>query len=146
MGALIGGATAADIEALYEYGILIGLAFQIQDDLLDTFGDEETFGKAIGGDIMTNKKTYLLISALERGDTQQRRDLAQWMSLKDPIREEKIAGVRALFEQTGARKATEEKIEQLFSQAMSKLREMEIPAEGKRAFIDNAQKLFKRKK
>lgn len=146
MGALAGGATAQETQSLYEYGILIGLAFQLQDDMLDSFGNPETFGKAIGGDIMDNKKTYLLIKAYEGADAQQRRELQAWMSNPEAVREEKVEAVKAIFQVTGAKDATQAKIEQLFAQAMSKLREMEIPAEGKRYFIDYANTLFKRDK
>ncbi len=146
IGALAGGATAQDTQALYDYGILIGLAFQLQDDLLDSFGDPATFGKAIGGDIMENKKTYMLISALALADSGQKREIQAWLANPDPVREEKIEAMRDLFEATGARTATEKKVEELYDKAMSKLREMEIPAEGKRYFIDYADKLFKRNK
>lgn len=146
IGALVGGATAADTQGLYDYGILLGLAFQLQDDLLDSFGNAATFGKAIGGDIMENKKTFLLINALDNADAQQKRELQAWMANADAVREEKVEAVKNLYEATGARGLTERKVEDLFSQAMSKLREMEIPAEGKRFFIDFANKLFKRDK
>lgn len=146
IGALAGGATVQETQALYEYGILIGLAFQLQDDLLDSFGDPATFGKAIGGDIMENKKTYLLIKAYEGADGQQKRELAAWMHNNDAVREEKVDAVRDLYEVTGARAATEKKVEDLFAEAMLKLREMEIPAEGKRCFINYANVLFKRDK
>ena len=146
IGALVGGAAAQETQALYDYGILIGLAFQLQDDLLDSFGDPATFGKAIGGDIMENKKTYMLISALSKADSSQRREMQNWMSNPDPVREEKVEAMRRLFEATGARAATEDKVKELYDEAMSKLREMEIPAEGKRYFIDYADKLFKRNK
>ncbi len=146
MGALIGGASLCDVEALYEYGIQLGIAFQIQDDLLDTFGDEKTFGKTIGGDIMSNKKTFLLTTALERATTEQRLELASWLSLTDPVREEKIEGVRNLFIATRAREVAQAKIESLYSKAMNDLRAMDITAEGKRMFIDSAEKLFHRTK
>lgn len=146
IGALAGGATVQETQALYEYGILIGLAFQLQDDILDSFGDPATFGKAIGGDIMENKKTYLLIKAYEGADGQQKRELAAWMHNNDAVREEKVDAVRDLYEVTGARAATEKKVEDLFAEAMLKLREMEIPAEGKRCFINYANVLFKRDK
>ena len=146
IGALAGGATVQETQALYEYGILIGLAFQLQDDLLDSFGDPATFGKAIGGDIMENKKTYLLIKAYEGADGQQKRELAAWMHNNDAVREEKVDAVRDLYEVTGARAATDKKVEDLFAEAMLKLREMEIPAEGKRCFINYANVLFKRDK
>lgn len=146
IGALAGGATSQDAKALYEYGTLIGMAFQLQDDLLDSFGDEATFGKAIGGDIMENKKTFLLINALGHSDAQHRRDLLEWIANRDAVREEKVDAVRGIFEVTGAREKTEAKVGQLFSEAMSKLREMEISAEGKRLLIDYAGQLFKRDK
>lgn len=146
IGALVGGAASQEVQALYDYGILIGLAFQLQDDLLDSFGNPETFGKAIGGDIMDNKKTYLLIKALAGADTNQKREIQAWMGNPDAVREEKVEAMRELFEATGARAATEEKVKELYDKAMSKLREMEIPAEGKRVFIDYANKMFKRDK
>lgn len=145
IGALVGGASAADTKVIYDFGILLGLVFQLQDDLLDTFGDAATFGKALGGDIMENKKTYLALSAMELADAKQRKDLVAWQQTHDAVREEKVAAVTALFEQTGARKATADKISVLYDQAMSSLRVMEIPAEGKRFFIDYADWLFKRK-
>ena len=74
-GAIIGGATADEQQAIYDYGIHLGLAFQIQDDLLDCFGDPETFGKAIGGDISCNKKTYLMLSALKNANPAQHAEI-----------------------------------------------------------------------
>ena len=90
MGAIIGNAPESDSEILYRFGINIGLAFQLQDDLLDSFGDPATFGKAIGGDIMENKKTYMLISALSKADSSQRREMQNWMSNPDPVRVKSI--------------------------------------------------------
>ncbi len=148
IGALIGGGSNKEVQALYDFSIGIGLAFQLQDDLLDTFGDEKTFGKEIGGDIMENKKTYLLISALQNADNEQRGELNKWIS-KDRdmvVRDEKVSAVRALYEITGARKATEAKMEELHANAMSILREMDISAQGKRFFADFADALLKRKR
>ena len=146
VGALIGGGTAGEVQELYDYGTLLGLAFQLQDDLLDSFGDEATFGKAIGGDIMSNKKTYLLINAYEMGDSQQKKELAHWVTSYDAVREEKIASVKALYEATGARQKTEDKIGQLFKQAQAKLTGMEMAADGKRFFLDFTAKMFMRDK
>lgn len=148
IGALIGGGSHKEVQAIYDFSIGIGLAFQLQDDLLDTFGDEKTFGKEIGGDIMENKKTYLLISALQNADTEQRGELIKWLS-KDRdmvIREEKVAAVRAIFETTGARQATVNKMEELHANAISTLREMDISAQGKRFFLNFADTLLKRKR
>ena len=146
IGALVGGANAQDTQALYDFGIKIGLAFQLQDDLLDTFGDQATFGKAIGGDIMEIKKTYLLLTAMDRSDSQQRKELLRWLGATVPNKDEKIQAVKKIFEATGARDVVEAEVENLFKEAMSGLREMEITAEGKRYLIDYANKLFKRNK
>lgn len=144
IGAMIGGATDSEIERLYQFGNAIGLAFQLQDDLLDTFGDEATFGKAIGGDIMENKKTYLLISALEHANATQKRELMQWINAENPNRDEKISAVRQIYNATGVKQMTEDKIEALHNQALEILREMDIAAEGKRFFTDFANSLIKR--
>lgn len=146
IGAMVGGANAQDTQALYDFGIKIGLAFQLQDDLLDSFGDQATFGKAIGGDIMENKKTYLLLTAMDRSDSQQRKELLRWLGATVPNKDEKIQAVKKIFEATGARDVVEAEVENLFKEAMSGLREMEITAEGKRYLIDYANKLFKRNK
>ncbi|MCQ2202918.1 MAG: polyprenyl synthetase family protein [Bacteroidales bacterium] len=146
IGALIGGANDADIKSLYDYSIDLGLAFQLQDDLLDTFGDEKTFGKAIGGDIMEGKKTYLLISALQKASAEQRAELEQWLTAKDAPRADKVAAVRSLYESTGAKEATEKKMEELYAKAMNTLKLMEISAEGKRFFADFGDRLLKRKR
>lgn len=144
IGALIGGADEADTNTLYDFGIHLGLAFQLQDDLLDTYGDEATFGKAIGGDIMENKKTFLLISALNNATIAQRHELATWIAAKEPDREEKITAVRTIYDAIGVRKQAEESIKKHYDAAISILREMEISAEGKRIFADFAASLIKR--
>ena len=92
LGAYLSGANAQQQEALYQYGINIGLAFQIQDDLLDVYGDPTTFGKAIGGDICCNKKTYILITALQRADNETRAELEHWLEISNQPKE-KIATV-----------------------------------------------------
>jgi geranylgeranyl diphosphate synthase type II len=117
-GAIIGGATEAEQEALYNYGIHLGLAFQIQDDLLDCFGDPATFGKAIGGDISCNKKTYLLLSALHRANPRQYSELTRWLALTSPSAE-KIEAVKALYIATQAREAAEQAIEQHTAEALA---------------------------
>ena len=117
-GAIIGGATEAEQEALYNYGIHLGLAFQIQDDLLDCFGDPATFGKAIGGDISCNKKTYLLLSALHRANHRQYSELTRWLALTSPSAE-KIEAVKALYIATQAREAAEQAIEQHTAEALA---------------------------
>lgn len=120
IGGYIAGATPAQQEALYQYGLHIGIAFQIQDDILDVYGDPKTFGKAIGGDICCNKKTFLLLTAMERADGETKAELLQWMmaSGKDT---EKIAAVTAIYNRLGVREAGEAVIEQHTSKALQQL-------------------------
>jgi len=122
-GAIIGGATEAQQDALYNYGIHLGLAFQIQDDLLDCFGDPKTFGKAIGGDISCNKKTYLLLSARDNADVKQRVELERWLMQTEPS-QEKIDAVKQLYIATQAREAAEQAIESHTGEALDCLREL----------------------
>ena len=91
IGAILAGAPVSDAEALYKFGEQIGLAFQLQDDLLDVYGDPEVFGKEIGGDIMCNKKTYMLINAFNRANAKQKKELQKWCSGEKFDRKEKVA-------------------------------------------------------
>ncbi len=120
-GAIIGGANEAQQEALYNYGIHLGLAFQIQDDLLDCFGDPKTFGKAIGGDISCNKKTYLLLSALGNADATQRAALERWFA-QNETSQEKIEAVKQLYIATQAREAAEQAIAKHTQEALDCLK------------------------
>ena len=120
IGGYIAGASTAQLEALYQYGLHIGLAFQIQDDILDVYGDPKTFGKAIGGDICCNKKTLLLLTALETEDAESKAELLQWLSVTDR-NEEKIAAVTALYNRLGVRKACETVMEAHTATALAQL-------------------------
>ena len=120
IGGYIAGATPTQQEALYEYGLHIGLAFQIQDDILDVYGDPKTFGKAIGGDICCNKKTYLLITALETADAESKAELLQWLMTTDRD-EEKIAAITAIYNRLGVREAGEVTMEEHTAQALMQL-------------------------
>jgi len=97
-GAIIGGANSKEAVSLYNFGIDVGISFQLQDDWLDVFGDESTFGKNIGGDIVTNKKTFLLITALNNLSSAGRKELQAWLDKKDFDRTEKVAAVRNLYD------------------------------------------------
>lgn len=120
IGAYIAGANAAQQQALYEYGINIGLAFQIQDDILDVYGDPKTFGKAIGGDICCNKKTYMLLTALQRADDETRVELEQWLQTQDKS-DEKIQAVTDIYTRTGAREVCETVMQLHTHEALSQL-------------------------
>ena len=120
IGGYIAGATPAQQEALYQYGLHIGLAFQIQDDILDVYGDPKTFGKAIGGDICANKKTILLLTAMEMADAESKAELLQWLMATDR-NEEKIAGVTAIYTRLGVREACETIMEEHTAEALAQL-------------------------
>ena len=120
IGAYIAGASETQQQALYEYGINIGLAFQIQDDILDVYGDPETFGKAIGGDICCNKKTYMLLSAMQRADDATRAELERWLQIQDKP-DEKIQAVTDIYTRTGAREVCETVMQLHTHEALSQL-------------------------
>lgn len=119
-GGYIAGANSAQQEALYQYGLHIGLAFQIQDDILDVYGDPKTFGKAIGGDICCNKKTILLLTALEQADAETKAELQQWLMTTDRDAE-KIAAVTELYNRLGVREAAETVMERHTAVALAQL-------------------------
>ena len=103
IGAILGGASSEDAEKLYDFGVQIGIAFQLQDDLLDVYGDSAVFGKKIGGDILCNKKTYMLIKALERAGERQRKELKQWLDAEAYKPDEKINAVTTLYNELNIR-------------------------------------------
>ncbi len=120
IGGYIAGATPVQQEALYQYGLHIGLAFQVQDDILDVYGDPKTFGKAIGGDICCNKKTALLITALENADAESKAELLQWIMATDR-NEEKIAAVTEIYNRLGVRQTCEAIMEEHTALALAQL-------------------------
>ena len=139
IGAILGGASKEDADLLYQFGEEIGLAFQLQDDLLDVYGDPKVFGKAIGGDITSNKKTYMLINAVNRANAEQRAELMRWIDAKTFDRQEKVAVVTRLYDEIGIRQLCEEKINFYFEQARQTLCEVNIPDDRKqhlRAYMD----------
>lgn len=112
MGALIGAADPESAELFYDFGMALGTAFQIQDDYLDAFGDPETFGKQVGGDILENKKTYLVVKLQELGSIEQRQALDYWFGANTHTSsQEKVAEVKRLFTESGAAKATREAVQ-----------------------------------
>lgn len=131
IGAIIGGATPQDAASLYAFGENVGLAFQLQDDLLDVYGDPALFGKNIGGDIVCNKKTYLLIKALELAEGVQRTQLDRWIVKKEFDPQEKIASVTELYNQIGVKKMCEDLMRLYFDKALAALDEVSVPVEKK---------------
>ena len=126
LGALLGGASQEDAGRLYSFGVNLGLAFQLKDDWLDVYGDPKVFGKNIGGDILCNKKTYLLIQALERASDAQRKELEHWLAADTFVPAEKIAAVTRLYDAIGVGALCEEKIQSYTRQAEESLRQVEV--------------------
>lgn len=116
-GALIANANTKEANLLYEYGINLGLAFQLQDDLLDSFGDQKTFGKRIGGDILANKKTFLLINALETASPNIKGELLGWINKKDFVEENKISAVKEIYTQLNIKELTQQRIDLYFQKS-----------------------------
>jgi len=145
-GAILGDASTVDADLLYRFGEQIGLAFQLQDDLLDVYGDPAVFGKAIGGDITSNKKTYMLINAVNRADDRQRQELMRWIEARDFDRQEKIAAVTRLYDEIGIRRLCEEKINSYFVQARATLDQVSVPSERKEQLRCYADEMMNRKK
>ncbi|SEG23362.1 polyprenyl synthetase family protein [Algoriphagus boritolerans] len=114
LGAILAGAKKGDAEKLYEFGVNIGVGFQLKDDLLDVFADQAKFGKQVGGDIISNKKTFLLIKALELAKGKDAEELNRWLSLKEFDKVEKVAAVRTLYEKLGIKSLTEAKMNSYF--------------------------------
>lgn len=146
MGAILADAPQADADRMYRLGEQIGLAFQLQDDLLDVYGDPKVFGKAIGGDITCNKKTYMLINAYNRANDKQRAELSRWINAKTFNREVKVAEVTRLYNEIGIRQLCEEKINYYFEQARQTLAQIGVPAERKQALSSYMDELLHRKK
>jgi len=146
IGAILAGAPQTDAERLYRLGEQVGLAFQLQDDLLDVYGNPAVFGKAIGGDITSNKKTYMLINAVNRADDQQRAALEHWILAKDFDRAEKVTAVTRLYDEIGIRQLCEEKINYYFEQARQTLSQVNVPDDRKQCLSAYMDELLHRNK
>ena len=131
IGAQLAGASDEDAQNLYDFGEKMGLAFQLQDDLLDVYGDPAIFGKKIGGDITCNKKTYMLINALNISNEQQRETLLSWIAKKDFDIEEKIKAVTQIYNEVDIKSICTKRIEQLFEESLSKLDKVNVSTEKK---------------
>lgn len=145
-GAIVAGAPDADASMLYAFGEKVGLAFQLQDDLLDVYGDPKVFGKATGGDILSNKKTFMLINALNRADAATRAELQQWLSARQFDPAEKIAAVTAIYDRLGIARLAEEKIKEYFSQSRDILDRLNVADERKGVLREYTERMMNRKK
>jgi geranylgeranyl diphosphate synthase type II len=146
MGAILADASAEDADNLYKFGEQIGLAFQLQDDFLDVYGDSAVFGKAIGGDITSNKKTFMLINALNHATAEQREELTRWITAEQFDAAEKIAAVTRLYNEIGIDRMAKEKIEYYFAQSTQYLARVNVPDERKQELIAYTHEMMKREK
>ena len=144
IGAVLADASEEDAENLYKFGEQIGLAFQLQDDFLDVYGDTKVFGKEIGGDITSNKKTFMLINAFNHSNDAQRAELQKWVDAEEFDRKEKVAAVTRLYNEIGIDKMAQEKIAYYFEQSKKYLDAVNVPAERKEELAKYAQKMMKR--
>lgn len=146
IGAILGGASQEEAENLYRFGEKIGLAFQLQDDYLDVYGDTKVFGKAIGGDIISNKKTYMLINAFNLATPTQRAELTEWTQKEQFDKQEKIEAVTALYNAMGIEQLAKDKIAYYFEESKKYLEAVKLPAERKQELLSYANQLMNRVK
>lgn len=143
MGAYIADASEEDAQHMYDFGVHLGLAFQIQDDYLDAFGNPETFGKQVGGDILENKKTFLYLKALERADAQTKATLLDWYAITKKS-DDKVQQVKNIFTETGAAAETKETVAFYTQKAFNYLNKTSLSATNKEHFISFATSLIDR--
>lgn len=145
IGSKLAGASEDDAQKMYEFGEKMGLAFQIQDDILDVYGDTKFFLKKLGADIVDNKKTYLLINALNMANAQQKAELEAWINKENFNPEEKVAAVTALYNETGIHEFAQKKVEELFTNALNSLDSVSVEDERKVELRNFANRLLGRK-
>ena len=145
IGGALAGAPEQDLDNLYKFGERIGLAFQLQDDFLDVYGDPRVFGKAIGGDITSNKKTYMLINAFNHANDAQREELTRWITAKTFDRAEKVAAVTRLYNEIGVDKLALDKIASYFEQSKKYLDAVKVDDDKKTVLRQYAEKMMSRK-
>jgi geranylgeranyl diphosphate synthase type II len=142
LGAIIGGAAASDQAAIYDFGLRLGLSFQIKDDWLDTFGESTKVGKKPGGDIIQNKKTYLLITLLNEISNNDRATIISLMAEKDE--EKKVAGVKSLYDKYQISEKTNAKVDALYNEALASLGSVSISPDQKENLFTMAELVHKR--
>jgi len=143
-GALVAHADEVDANHLHEFGKKTGIAFQLHDDILDLYGDEQKFGKQTGGDIISNKKTFLLLSALETAKGNDLNELKRWLAMKEFNPSEKVNSVKEIFSHLNIREASEEKMDGFFQEALAAFDQVRVPREMKIPLKTFAEKLMVR--
>jgi geranylgeranyl diphosphate synthase type II len=143
IGALTGGASAYQAQALYDFGLNCGIAFQLQDDILDVFGESEKVGKQKGGDILADKKTFLLLKAQELASGQAEEELNRWLD-SGTSNTEKVSGITAVYDQLSVRQLAEEKMWSYFNNGIAALQKIEANEEWKSVLLDFSRSLMHR--
>ena len=145
IGACLAGASKEDADLLYDFGVSMGLAFQLQDDWLDVYGDPKVFGKNIGGDILCNKKTYMLITALAQADEEQKVELRRWLSAEEYEPAKKIEAVTHIYNVMNIGKQCMDKSDAYYAEGLSVLERVSLPIERKAVLKEFACSLMNRK-
>ncbi|MEG2178793.1 MAG: polyprenyl synthetase family protein, partial [Bacteroidales bacterium] len=138
IGAVIGNASSEDADHLYRFGEQIGLAFQLQDDMLDLYADQDTFGKKLGGDIRVNKKTFLYLKALALANTEEKKILLDYFSSTQFDPDKKIADIKVIYDKLQIKEQTLERINVYYEVAISELNAIAVPPERKQALLNLA--------
>jgi geranylgeranyl diphosphate synthase type II len=141
LGAILADAPKADQIALREFGVNIGIGFQLKDDLLDVYADQKKFGKQVGGDIISNKKTFLLIKALEKAKGKQQKELKEWLSAKKFNAKKKVAAITGIYDALDIAELTETKVNQYFEKGFDRLKEI---SPNNSSLVDFTQELMAR--
>lgn len=146
LGALAAGASEQDQIRMREFGTLIGIGFQLTDDLLDVYGDSAKFGKFVGGDIVANKKTFLLLEALNIANPTQKQTLTHWLSVQDFDKNEKVAAVTAIYNQLNIKEKTQAQIQFYFDAGFAALAQVQVADIAKQELLDFVHWLMGREK
>lgn len=144
LGGMIAEASTEDIQLLYEVGVNMGIGFQLKDDILDVYGDPEKFGKQVGGDIIENKKTFLLIEALTKATDETKNALDYWISLTEFDKAEKVKAVTEIYNQLNIRELAEAKMNEYFEKGLKALETLHAPANRKQPLVEFAEMLIER--
>lgn len=144
LGAMLAGASTKDCMSLREFGINIGIGFQLKDDLLDAYADSKKFGKQVGGDIIANKKTFLLIKSLELANKKQKKTLDYWISLKKFNKAEKVNAIKEIYDVLSIPSLTEKRINNYFKKGFSKLEGLDCSKDAKAQLINFTELLIGR--
>ena len=146
LGALLAGASPQDQQLLKTFGTSVGIGFQLKDDLLDVYADQSKFGKQVGGDIIANKKTFLLIKALENATGEIRKALWAWMEKEEFDKEEKVLAVKGIYDQLGIKKLAEDKMNEYFQTGFEALKKINVDHNRKEKLLSFTEYLVNREK